>query len=127
MAGDSERLPSVGSAIHFIGIGGAGMSSLALALSKTGYQVRGTDLAPGSAVELLRQDNIRVEVGHHPAMVDGASLVVRSSAVPDADPEVARARALGILVLKHAEVLGRLSATRRTLAVAGTHGKTTTT
>lgn len=113
--------------IHLIGIGGSGMSSLATMLRQAGYRVTGSDLSNSPLVESLRAAGIPVALGHAEANVEGANLVVRSSAVPDSNPEVARARALGLEVLKHAQMLGRLSQTRRTLAVAGTHGKTTTT
>jgi UDP-N-acetylmuramate--alanine ligase len=113
--------------IHLIGIGGSGMSSLAMMLRQAGHPVTGSDLSDSALIESLRATGIPVAIGHARANVEGADLVVRSSAVPDTNPEVVRARERGVEVLKHAEMLGRLSATRRTLAVAGTHGKTTTT
>jgi UDP-N-acetylmuramate--alanine ligase len=105
--------------VHFVGIGGIGVSGLAKILAARGDSVSGCDKSPcafpGAAL------------GHDPSHVDGAELVVRTAAVPDTHPEIARAKELGIPVLKYAEMLGRLSAERPTIAVAGCHGKTTTT
>lgn len=103
------------------------MAPLALILQRAGYQVTGSDLAPSAATEVLKAGGIAVFAGHRPANTEGAALVVRSSAVPDENPEVVRAGELGLRVVKHAEMLGEISRVRRTLAVAGTHGKTTTT
>lgn len=103
------------------------MSSLAMMLHQSGYRVTGSDLANSALIDTLRRAGIAVAIGHSAANVEAAALVVRSSAVPEENPEVARARQLGREVLKHSEMLGRLSQVRRTLAVAGTHGKTTTT
>src|SRR5262249_4780453 len=96
-------------------------------LKRAGYQVTGSDLADSSVVESLRQAGISVTVGHAPSNVGVASLVVRSSAVSEINPEVSHAREAGVMVLKHSEMIGRLSETLRTFAVAGPHGKTTTT
>ena len=118
---------SVGTVIHLVGVGGAGMSALALILRDAGYRVTGSDLITSSTVESLRNNGILIHVGHHAQNVGGASVLIRSSAVPLDNPEVASAMQRGLLVLKHSEALGALSRVRRTLAVAGTHGKTTTT
>jgi UDP-N-acetylmuramate--alanine ligase len=103
------------------------MSSLAVLLGGLGYVVTGSDLSAGSVIESLRSEGIRIATGHQADNVGNAALVVRSSAIPDTNVEVQRARHVGIPVLKHAEMIGIISQTKRTLAVAGTHGKTTTT
>jgi UDP-N-acetylmuramate--alanine ligase len=103
------------------------MSSLAVLLARAGYRVTGSDLAASSVIDRLRADGVAVVVGHDAANGAGADLVVRSSAVPETNPEVNAARERGVRVLKHSELIGMLSETHRTLAVAGTHGKTTTT
>ena len=106
--------------VHFVGIGGIGMSGLAKILAARGDSVTGCDKAPCGFPG--------AKVGHDPSHLRGApGLVVRTAAVPDTHPEIAEAKARGIPVLKYAEVLGRLSAERETIAVAGCHGKTTTT
>ena len=122
---DSDT-PAADTRIHFVGIGGSGMSSLATVLLDAGRQVSGSDLNRSAVVQELERRGARIAIGHDPSLVDAATLVVRSSAVPDTDPEVARAVELKRPVLKRAQVLGAMSAERRTLCVAGTHGKTTT-
>lgn len=123
----ATRLLDPGAAVYLIGIGGSGMSSLAVMLQDAGYQVSGSDLSDSTTVESLRARGISIAVGHRSDNVRPVGLVVRSSAVPDSNPEVQRASELGIRVVKHSEMIGWLSTTRRTLAVAGTAGKTTTT
>ncbi|HUX86200.1 MAG TPA: UDP-N-acetylmuramate--L-alanine ligase [Chloroflexota bacterium] len=116
-----------GATIHLVGVGGAGMSSLALILRDAGYRVTGSDLVASSTIDGLRKQGIVIQVGHHSQNVGEASILVRSSAVPLDNPEIVSATQRGTPVLKHSEALGALSRVRRTLAVAGTHGKTTTT
>jgi UDP-N-acetylmuramate--alanine ligase len=116
-----------GAAVHLIGIGGAGMSPLAVLLKRAGYQVTGSDLADTPGLSGLRAMGIPSVVGHAAGNVGGAALVVRSSAIPETNVEVVRARELGLPVVKLAELIGWLSEQKRTLAVAGTAGKTTTT
>src|SRR5712692_5957398 len=113
--------------IHLVGIGGAAMSALAVLLRRAGYEVTGSDLAASDVTDDLRELGISVAIGHRSENVGLASLVVRSSAVPDDNPEIEESKRSGVRVLKHAQAIGLLSASRRTLAVAGTHGKTTTT
>lgn len=120
------RLPEPGAPIHFVGIGGAGMSGLARMLLAAGYAVTGSDLADSLNVAQLRHEGIEVEIGHHPERVATASLVVISAAVPRGDPEVAAAAANGIQVVKRAQLLALLANQRRCIAVAGTAGKSTT-
>ena len=115
------------SAIHLIGIGGAGLSAIARVLLESGYRVSGSDRALSPLAHSLMLAGIPVTIGHHADNVRGAGLVVRSSAIPDDNVEVLAARAAGIPVIKRDELLGQLTAHRQTVAVAGTHGKTTTT
>jgi UDP-N-acetylmuramate--alanine ligase len=113
--------------IHFVGIGGSGMSGIAEVLLNLGYAVQGSDLKASGAAERLRKLGARVMIGHRAENVDGADVVVVSSAINPDNPEVARALAERIPVVKRAEMLGELMRFRYSIAVAGTHGKTTTT
>lgn len=113
--------------VHFIGIGGSGLSAIARIMLESGYVVSGSDRQLTPVAEQLSQAGVQIMIGHHPDHVDGADLVIRSSAVSDDNLEVVAARASGIPVLKRAEFLGKLTADRQVIAVAGTHGKTTTT
>ncbi len=113
--------------VHLIGIGGTGLSAIARVLLENGYAVSGSDRSLSPLAQSLQQAGVRVEIGHRPENILGADLVVRSSAIPDDNPEVVAALAAGIPVLKRSDFLGRLMAGRDGIAVAGTHGKTTTT
>ncbi len=113
--------------IHFVGIGGIGMSGIAETLHELGYQVQGSDIAESANVRRLRTKGIAVEVGHRPENVATASVVVVSSAVKTDNPEVAAARAHLVPVVRRAEMLGELMRLKWSIAVGGTHGKTTTT
>jgi UDP-N-acetylmuramate--alanine ligase len=113
--------------IHLIGIGGSGLSAIALLLHEMGYTVTGSDRADSPFLADLRAAGLTVSRGHRPENVAGADRVVRSSAVTDDNPEVQAARAAGIPVLKRADFLGQLMIGKTGIAVAGTHGKTTTT
>ncbi len=113
--------------IHFVGIGGTGLSAIARVLAESGYRVSGSDRQASSLTEPLRALGVTLEIGHDPANVSGATLVVRSSAVPDDNVEVVAAIAQGIPVVKRAEFLGPLMSGKTGIAIAGTHGKTTTT
>ncbi|MDX5408161.1 MAG: UDP-N-acetylmuramate--L-alanine ligase [Chromatiaceae bacterium] len=113
--------------IHFVGIGGAGMGGIAEVLVNEGYNVSGSDIAPNAVTERLIGLGACVSFGHDAANVAGASVVVVSSAINSANPEVAAARELRIPVVRRAEMLGELMRFRHGIAVAGTHGKTTTT
>ncbi|HXF73875.1 MAG TPA: Mur ligase family protein [Actinomycetota bacterium] len=112
---------------HLIGIGGAGMSGIARLLLARGVEVTGSDLKASRALDDLRAAGARVHVGHREDQVGEPDVVVVSSAIREGNPELAAARARGIPVLARAQVLAALAARHRTLAVAGTHGKTTTT
>ena len=113
--------------IHFVGIGGAGMGGIAEVLVNEGYNVSGSDIAPNAVTERLISLGASVQFGHAASNVEGASVVVVSSAINAANPEVATARELRIPVVRRAEMLGELMRFRHGIAVAGTHGKTTTT
>lgn len=112
--------------IHFVGIGGIGMSALARLLLSKGYQVSGSDREPAQSGEALEALGARVYTGHRREYVDGADLLVFSSAIPDDGPELLAARDAGIPVVKRAELLGAIMNAGTGIAVAGTHGKTTT-
>ncbi|HCS28150.1 MAG TPA: UDP-N-acetylmuramate--L-alanine ligase [Spongiibacteraceae bacterium] len=113
--------------IHFVGIGGAGMCGIAEVLSNLGYTVSGSDIRESTTVQHLREQEILVEIGHAAAHVEGADVVVVSSAVDKTNPEVSAAFELRIPVVRRAEMLAELMRYRHGVAVAGTHGKTTTT
>ena len=124
MANDIQRVSSA----HFIGIGGAGMSGIALVLHERGCKVTGSDLKESRYVRELEKAGISVHVGHRASTIDEVApeVVVTSSAIPETNPEVIRARELGIPVWPRAKMLSYLSVDATTVAVAGTHGKTTT-
>jgi UDP-N-acetylmuramate--alanine ligase len=112
--------------VHFVGIGGAGMSALALIACRRGVMVTGCDAEPGGAADLAAL-GVPVFAGHDPAHVDGARAVVFTAAVSREHPELVRARAVGVPAVARKLALAELLAGRRTLGVSGTHGKTTTT
>jgi len=113
--------------IHFVGIGGIGMSGIAEVMHNLGYTVQGSDLAEGYVVEGLRQRGIPVTIGQKAENLGDAAVVVISTAVKRDNPEVAAALEQRIPVVRRAEMLAELMRLKRTVAVAGTHGKTTTT
>lgn len=113
--------------IHFIGIGGAGMCGIAEVLANEGYVVTGSDLREGPTTARLRGLGAEIFIGHSESNVLGANVVVVSSAVKENNPELLAARRLHIPVVKRAEMLAELMRYRHGIAVAGTHGKTTTT
>jgi UDP-N-acetylmuramate--alanine ligase len=113
--------------IHFVGIGGIGMSGIAEVMKNLGYSVQGSDIAEGPSVERLRARGIEVMIGHAPENVAGAAVVVTSTAVKRDNPEVVAALESRIPVVRRAEMLAELMRLKSTVAVAGTHGKTTTT
>ena len=127
MVEKNDEIQNVTSA-HFIGIGGAGMSGIALVLHERGCRVTGSDLKSSHYVRELEAAGIEVHVGHDAATIDAVEpqVVVTSTAIPETNPEVVRARELGIPIWPRAKMLSWLSGTQRTVAVAGTHGKTTT-
>jgi UDP-N-acetylmuramate--alanine ligase len=113
--------------VHFIGIGGTGLSAIARVLVESGYQVTGSDRILSPLAKSLMEEGVMVTIGHRPENIEGAQVVVRSSAIPDDNVEVKAARELGIPVLKRSEFLSSMMEERMGIAVAGTHGKTTTT
>lgn len=113
--------------IHFVGIGGIGMSGIAEVMHNLGYSVQGSDIADSYVVEGLRKRGIRVMIGHAAENVDGATVVVTSTAVKRGNPEVEAALARRIPIVRRAEMLAELMRLKSTVAIAGTHGKTTTT
>jgi UDP-N-acetylmuramate--alanine ligase len=115
-----------GRRLHFIAIGGAGMSGLALVCRQLGAEVTGSDRAESSYLERLRVAGIAPQLGHDPEQVPPDAEVVFSTAVSDDNPELARARERDQTVIHRGELLAELCAKRRLLAIAGTHGKTTT-
>ena len=113
--------------VHFIGIGGSGLSAIARLLLESGYTVSGSDRALTPFAEEVRKAGATVYVGHHPRNLTGADWVVRSSAITDDNPEIEGAKRAGIPVYKRADFLGHLMEDKTGIAIAGTHGKTTTT
>ncbi len=112
--------------IHVVGVGGAGMSAIATALAGMGHTVTGSDLKESPVLERLRAAGVGLSLGHDEGQVAGADAVTYSTAVPPDNLEVRAARERGIRVLTRAQTLASIAATRRSVAVAGTHGKTTT-
>jgi len=112
---------------HFIGIGGSGLSAIARLLQESGYTVTGSDRDHSTFVDDLRAIGITVHIGHDAAQIKGADLIVRSSAIPATNPEVQAALEAGIPVYKRSDFLGQLMEEKIGIAIAGTHGKTSTT
>ena len=113
--------------VHFVGIGGAGMSGIAEVLANQRYRVSGSDLADNAATRRLRALGVDVAIGHRASNADGADALVVSSAVPADNPELAAARGRGVPIVPRALMLAELMRLKQGIAVAGTHGKTTTT
>ena len=112
---------------HFIGIGGTGLSAIARLLQESGYTITGSDMQPSTFVDDLREIGITVFIGHKAEQIAGAELIIRSSAIPDKNPEVVAALEAEIPVYKRSDFLGRLMEDKIGIAIAGTHGKTSTT
>ncbi len=121
------KLPRDLGSIHFVGIGGIGMSGIAEVLANLDYTVTGSDVSESANVKRLREKNIHVAVGHDAKNIDGASVVVVSSAIKRDNPELIAARAKRLPVVRRAEMLAELMRLKSAVAIAGTHGKTTTT
>jgi len=113
--------------VHLIGIGGTGLSAIAKVLLESGYEVTGSDREYSELAKAVERNGAHVFVGHRSENITGADVIVRSSAIPDTNPEVIAGIEAGIPVLKRKEFLGTLTQGYRVIAVAGTHGKTTTT
>lgn len=113
--------------IFFVGIGGISMSGLALYLSKNGYDVSGSDISENEQVKMLKSHGIKVFLGHNKTNVEGSELVVFNSAIDEHNPELTRAKILGLKIISRSELLRLVSREHEhVVAVAGTHGKTTT-
>lgn len=113
--------------IHFVGIGGVGTSGIAELLHTMGFEVSGSDLEETEITQRLARLGIKVSIGHNPANVHGKDLIVYSTAVKEDNPELIKARELHIPCIPRAEMLAELTRVKRGIAVAGSHGKTTTT
>src|SRR5579863_7727857 len=113
--------------VHFVGIGGIGMSAIAEVLLTLGYQVSGSDIKPSPITERLRKLGAVIHVGHQAENVEGAKAVVVTSALDSANPEVAEARKRQIPLIPRGELLAELMRLKFGIAIAGSHGKTTTT
>lgn len=113
--------------IHFVGIGGAGMSGIAEVLHNQGYSVSGSDLRESEVTRRLSIMGMKIFIGHHANNIEGVDVVVNSSAVDGTNPELSSAREKRVPVVRRAEMLGELMRYRHGIAIAGTHGKTTTT
>ncbi|MEM8934789.1 MAG: UDP-N-acetylmuramate--L-alanine ligase [Pseudomonadota bacterium] len=121
------RLPFAVGPIHFVGIGGIGMSGIAEVMHNLGYQVQGSDIADNPNVLRLRDKGVSIKIGHAPENIEGAAAVIMSTAIRRTNPEIAAARARHIPVVRRADMLAELMRLKWTVSVAGTHGKTTTT
>ena len=113
--------------IHMIGIGGSGMIGLATILQKRGFKITGSDLFITPEVEELKKLGSKVQIGHETNLIKSADLVVASSAILKRNPELVFAKKLDITIIPRAEMLGTLMKPYRSIAVAGSHGKTSTT
>ena len=121
------KMPQNIGPVHFVGIGGIGMSGIAEVLLNLGYTVQGSDIAENANVQRLREQGIKVMVGHVAENIDGAQVLVVSSAIKPDNPELKEARARLMPVVRRAEMLAELMRFKSAIAIGGTHGKTTTT
>src|SRR6187455_1235730 len=121
------KLPRDIGPVHFVGIGSIGMSGIAEVLANLGYTVIGSDVTDSANVRRLRDKGVKVAIGHKAENIDGADVVVVSSAIKRDNPELAAARAKRLPVVRRAEMLAELMRLKSCVAIAGTHGKTTTT
>ncbi|HVZ99960.1 MAG TPA: UDP-N-acetylmuramate--L-alanine ligase [Caulobacterales bacterium] len=122
-----RSIPFDTGAVHFVGIGGIGMSGIAAVMKNLGYEVTGSDAKEGANTERLRAQGIPVAIGHKAENAAHAGVVVISSAIKNGNPEVDTARARGVPIVRRAEMLAELMRLKWTVAIGGTHGKTTTT
>ncbi|MEI7670103.1 MAG: UDP-N-acetylmuramate--L-alanine ligase [Pseudomonadota bacterium] len=123
----AKSLPLEVGILHFVGIGGIGMSGIAEILHNLGYKVQGSDIAENANVERLRKLGIKIAIGHKPENIENASALVISSAVKQDNPEFMEARANRIPIVRRSEMLSELMRLKMSVSIAGTHGKTTTT
>lgn len=122
----AQGLPATARRVHFVGVGGVGMSGIAEMMSGLGYEVTGSDLTPSAATDRLGRLGIPVQTPHRAACVGDADAVVVSAAIPDDNPEVLEARRRQLPVIRRGVMLAGLTRSRATVAVTGTHGKSTT-
>ena len=122
-----DDLPFADRSLHFVGVGGAGMSGLALVAKALGARVTGSDRAESSYTARLRERGIEPAIGHRAENLPAGAEVVVSTAIPDDNPELGAARAAGAPVIHRAELLAEVAGLKRAIAISGTHGKTTTT
>ena len=111
--------------VHIVGVGGAGMSGIAKLLAQAGHRVTGSDLKPSTMLEALDDTGVESWVGHHPERLNGVDLVVASTAVPDADPELSAAADAGLTIWRRPAMLNAITGAMPTVGITGTHGKTT--
>jgi UDP-N-acetylmuramate--alanine ligase len=123
----AHRMPISVGTLHFIGIGGIGMSGIAEVLANLGYKVQGSDSSDSYNTQRLKECGIKIFIGHKPEHVEGASVVVVSTAIKADNPELMAARAMRLPIVRRAEMLAELMRLKIAIAVGGTHGKTTTT
>ena len=123
----ATKLPTEMGPIHFVGIGGIGMSGIAEVLIEAGYTVQGSDLKSSKITDRLARKGATIFEGQRAENLEGAEVIVISSAIKPGNPELDEARRLGLPVVRRAEMLAELMRLRSNIAVAGTHGKTTTT
>ena len=122
-----SNIPQNFGVIHFIGIGGIGMSGIAEILHKSGYKVQGSDISKSKITARLEKMGIKVYIGHNKLNIKNSSIIVYSSAVKQDNQEIINAKANFIPIIHRSEMLGELMRLRQSIAIAGTHGKTTTT
>ena len=113
--------------LHVVGVGGPGMSAIAIVLAEMGHRVSGSDIRDRPVLDRLRAGGVDVQIGHQRSHVDGCDAVTYSTAVPERNVELEQSRATGITTLRRAGMLASICARAKSLGVAGTHGKTTTT
>src|SRR6476659_3496431 len=121
------KLPRDIGPVHFVGVGGIGMSGIAEVLANLGYSVTGSDVADSANVKRLRDKGVKVIIGHKAENINGADVVVVSTAIKRDNPELVAARGKRLPVVRRAEMLAELMRLKSCVAIAGTHGKTTTT
>jgi UDP-N-acetylmuramate--alanine ligase len=122
-----KSLPFDVGPVHFVGIGGIGMSGIAEVMLNLGYEVSGSDIKESANAQRLAERGAKIMIGHRPENIDGAGALVISTAIKGGNPEVDAARARAIPVVRRADMLAELIRLKWTVAIAGTHGKTTTT
>lgn len=123
----SQQVPDELGAVHFVGIGGAGMSGIARLFADAGYRVTGSDVREGTTVDALRAAGVQITVGHAAQNIEGADTLVVTGAIAEDNPEYLAGRAAGVPIIHRAQALAWLTNQSRLVAVAGAHGKTTST